>query len=51
MNMYRIITDSCCDLTQELADELDLSVVHHCTIEFHLLYHLLYPHQIYPILL
>lgn len=27
MNMYRIITDSCCDLTQELADELDLSVV------------------------
>lgn len=27
MNNYRIITDSCCDLTQEMADELDLLVV------------------------
>ena len=27
MNTYRIITDSCCDLTQEMADGLDLAVL------------------------
>ena len=26
MNNYRIITDSCCDLPQEMADELELLV-------------------------
>lgn len=27
MNTYRILTDSCCDLTQEMADALELTVV------------------------
>ena len=27
METYRIITDSCCDLTQEMADELNLTAI------------------------